>query len=278
MPLFSTVSFVTNIAKGYALSDALRIATECGLSHVEIASIAGMCEHIRPDEITPDFIGSLAAELRRNGLTAYAFAGHVDLTLDEGLAAFLIKMDLAAGIGCEVINTNAGAAERMGAFRQNIKKVIDKAERLGLTVCLESHGDIVGAAKDAAPLFKEIGHPLICFNYDTGNTYYYAKGKISIEDDILYALEYLAYVHIKDISVGNGRAQYRPIGRGDLNFPKIFAALGQIGRAINCGLEIPVFVAGTLESLSSAAAPIGEDEIRGAISSSLEYMKSVGVI
>jgi sugar phosphate isomerase/epimerase len=168
----------------------------------------------------------------------------------------------------------------MGEFRRNIRKVIEKAEKLGLTVCLESHGDIIGTAKEAVNVFREIDHPLIRFNYDTGNTYYYAKGGVSVWDDVLYGLEYIAYVHIKDIHVdiGGDRAYYRPLGTGDIDFAKFFASLGQSGRPLCCGLEIPVFVNGTLSLLSSTAAPIGEDEIRGAVSGSMDYLARLGVV
>jgi len=277
MRLFNSVSLVTNIAKGYALPQALRITSELGFDYVEIASIAGMCEHVLPGEITPDFTDSLNELLRSNNLSAYAFSGHVDLTQDEGLEAFLKKMELAAGIGCKIINTNSGPIERLDAFRRNLPKVIDSAERLGLTVCLESHGDIVGTAKDAAPLFREINHNLIRLNYDTGNTYYYAKGNVKIEDDILYGLEFLAYVHIKDIGIEGERAYYRPLGAGDVNLPKVFDSLAQTGRLIPCGLEIPVFVAGTLKRLSPSAAPISEAEITGAVNQSMDYLRKAEV-
>lgn len=276
MPLFSSVSFVTNIAKGYTLPQALGIAARNGFELAEIASIAGMCEHIAPSDITPEYIRSVSDMLARENMNSYAFAGHVDLTEEDGLSAFLKKMDLASGIGCKVINTNSGPAGRIGEFRVNIRKVIDKAERLGLTVCLESHGDIVGTAKDSAGLFREINHPLLRFNYDTGNTYYYAKGDVAIEEDILYALEYMAYVHVKDIEITGDAAHYRPIGAGDLDFEKIFGALRQFGKPLHCGLEIPVFVAGDLNALASSAAPIGEDEIAGALKQSLDCMRGQG--
>ena len=285
MAIFESVSLVTNIAKGYSLQQAMRIASECGFGRVEIASIGGMCEHVKPGDITPGFIKSVSDMMEAHKLSAYAFSGHVDLTLDDELEGFLKKMDLAAGIGCALINTNTGPAGRMAEFRRNLPRFIDRAERLGLTVCLESHGDIVGTAKDAAPLFREINHPLIRFNYDTGNTYFYAGGNVTIEDDILYGLEYMAYVHVKDIHIdgggsggGGGGAYYRPLGEGDVNLPKVFEALGQLGRPIHCGLEIPVFVAGTLAGLSSDAAPISEGEISGAVGQSMAYMRQHGAI
>ena len=278
MKLFNSVSLVTNIAKGYGLPQALRIVSECGFSMVEIASIEGMCEHVKADEITPAFIDELAAALGRENLSAYAFAGHLDLTQDSGLADFLKKMELAAGIGCKLINTNSGPAGRIGEFRRNLPKVIEKAERLGLMVCLESHGDIVGTAKQAAPLFREINHPLIRMNYDTGNTYYYAKGGVAVEDDVLYAMDYLAYVHVKDIHIDGAHAYYRPLGDGDVNLHAFFNALRESGRTLECGLEIPVFVAGTLERLSPDAAPIGEDEIHRVAARSMDYLKRDGAI
>ena len=278
MALFSSVSLVTNIAKGYTLPQALRIVAGCGFGYVEIASIAGMCEHVLPGDIVPGYADSLKRLLSSNNLSAYAFSGHVDLTEDGGLADFLKKMELAAGLGCKVINTNSGPSGRIGEFRRNLPKIIDCAERLGLIVCLESHGDIIGTAKDAAPLFREINHPLIRLNYDTGNTYYYAKGDVKVEDDILYGLEYLAYVHIKDISIVGHRANYRPLGMGDVDLYKFFSAISQLERPVHCGLEIPVFVAGTLEGLSPSAAPISESEISDAVGRSMDYMRRAGVI
>ena len=346
--LFNSVSLVTNIAKGYSLEQALQIVSECGFGRVEIASIGGMCEHVTPGDITPEFIETLVDMLKSYNLSSYAFSGHVDLTEDSGVEAFLLKMDLAAGIGCKVINTNAGPAGRLAEFRRNLPIIIDRAERLGLTVCLESHGDIIGSAKEASRLFKEINHPLIRMNYDTGNTYYYAKRNIPIEDDILYGLEYLAYIHIKDVYIGDDRrgndrcmdkrdsddrcrdnrcsdnrdsddrcsdkrcsdnsdsddrcsdnrcsdnrerddrcrddwdsgdiARYVPIGMGGINFPKVFASLAQLGRPIDCGLEIPVFVAGTPDALSSSAAPISVEAIRSAVGQSMEYLRDLAVV
>jgi len=214
--------------------------------------------------------------LGEENLTTYAFSGHVDLTLDGGLEDFLKKMDLASAIGCKLINTNSGPANRIGEFRRNLRRVVARAEKLGLTVCLESHGDIVGTARDSAPLFREINHPLIRMNYDTGNTYYYAGGGVDVGEDIKYALEFLAYVHVKDIHIDGNNAYYRALGAGDVDLHKVFAALKGAAQPLRCGLEIPVFVAGTLERLSPEASPIGEDEIRGAIETSMDFMKNAG--
>jgi len=275
MKLFENVSLVSNIAKGYALPQALRIVSECGFDHVEIASIGGMCEHVSPREITPDYAAALAERLKQANLKAFAFSGHVDLTREDEADDFLKKMELAAAIGCKVINTNAGPAAGLDSFRRHLRKVIDRAEKLELTVCLESHGDIIGTAKNAAALFRKINHPLIRMNYDTGNTYYYSKGAAAVEDDVLYALEYLAYVHIKDIHIDGDRAYYRPLGMGDINLYGFFDALKQLGRPISCGVEIPIFVHGTLERLSSSDAPIGEDAIRAAADQSIKYYKKL---
>lgn len=273
MGLFHPVSLGSNIAKGYSLPHALQIMSSCGMNYVEIASISGVCEHVPPEIITPEYIQELNDLLVQSNLKCYAFSGHLDLTLEKGLDDFFRKMELAAGIGCKIINTNSGPVERLETFQRHMSIIIDKAERLELMVGLETHGDIVNTAKQAAKLFREINHPLIRLNYDTGNTFYYAKGRITLEDDILYGLEYLSYIHIKDIHIDGNDVCYCPLGKGDIDFPKIFSAIGDSGQSIACGIEIPVFMSGNLSELYSATAPISEEEIREAVRQSMDYLK-----
>ena len=273
--LFSPVSLGSNIAKGYSLSKALELVSSCGFEYVEIASIAGVCEHIAPGDINGDFIQSVKDMLASAGLKAYAFAGHVDLTDEKETDDFLKKIELAAGIGCRLINTNSGPVSRMAQFRENMIKVIEKAERCNIKVCLESHGDIIETAQQAACVLREINHPLIRMNYDTGNTLYYAKGAIKLEEDILYASEFIEYIHLKDIRIDGDRVDYCPLGKGCVNFGKIFDSIKQFERNIGCGLEIPVFITGDFNALNSTAAPLGEDDIRAAAAESMEFLKTV---
>ena len=84
-----------------------------------------------------------------NYLKCLAVAGHVDLTIEEQLQDFLKKIEFTSRIGAKYINTNSGPLERIGTFRDNIKRVISAAEKWNVTVCLESHGDILSTARQS---------------------------------------------------------------------------------------------------------------------------------
>lgn len=251
----------------------MQMASSLAFEHVEIASILGNCEHITPAQMTEDYAAQVRELLDKHCLNAYSFSGHVDLTEEEQLRDFMIKMKFAKQIGCCIINTNCGPSNRMREFMCSIRRIITLAERLDIIVGLESHGDIIDTAKDAALLLHEINHPLIRLNYDTGNTFYYAKGKIDIAEDIKYGFEYLAHIHLKDIRIRGASVQYCPIGQGDIDFPNFFNSLSSIGRPIPCGLEIPIFVCGTLETLSADRYPLSDHTIRDAIDQSIDYIK-----
>lgn len=273
--LFAPLALGTNIYKGYDLAHALAGVRRLGFDTAEIASIIGNCIHVEPAEMTDEKAAEVKKMLIDNNLKTYAFAGHADLTDDKQYSDFLIKMQFAKKIGAKIINTNSGPIDRYDIFMTNLKEVIRLAEQLDIIVCLESHGDIVDTGKKAAELMGKINHPLIRLNYDTGNTYYYAKGKIDIAEDLKYGLPYLAHIHLKDIRLEGNRAIYTAIGEGDLDFGAIFATIRTLGGPVPCGFEIPVYVEGTLDALSPAKAPLSEREIDAAVRSSMKFVESL---
>lgn len=273
--LFAPLALGSNIARGYPLEDALAMTREAGFEYTEIASIVGSCEHLKPEEMNAETAAGVKALLERYRLKTYAFSGHGDLTDEKQLDDFLIKMRFASAVGAKIINTNSGPLSRKAEFWQAIRKIIPLAEELNLTVCLESHGDIIDTAKNAAQTLREIGHPLIRLNYDTGNAYYHAWGGIDLAEDLKYGLPYLAHIHLKDICLEGDRAYYRPIGAGDLDFRAIFQVLRSLGKPVPCGLEIPVYMQGTRGALAGTAAPLPRESIAAAVETSLRTIEEL---
>ena len=273
--MFNSFSIGTNIAMGYSIEDALALLKKAGFARVEISSIAGMCEHADPRCMDERYAVKFTELLAQSGLTCSALAGHVDLTEPVQLEHFLRKIEFAARIGAPIVNTNSGPLSRLDDFRKNIRKVIAQAERYNVMVCLESHGDIVNTAKDSVHIFREINHPLIRLNYDTGNTYFYQKGNVSVEEDIKYGFEYLEHVHLKDISIEGNRVEYRPIGSGDIDFGAFFSSLRELGKDIPIGIEIPVFVKGTIQAIGPTNYPLATDELLRACDSSMDHLRAL---
>lgn len=246
-----------------------------GVEYVELSSIAGMCEHIEPKLINEDYSAMVRELLDSNNLKCLAVAGHVDLTEESQLQDFFKKIEFTSFIGAKYINTNSGPIENLSIFRQNIKRIIAHAEKYDVTVCLESHGDIVRTAASSVGYIREINHPLIRMNYDTGNTFFYEKGDINLAEDIALATDFLSYLHLKDITINGDSVKYKPIGDGDIDFGPIFAELISAGLCLNASLEIPVFVEGTVNGIGPKNVPLSREAIKSAIDRSFEYVNSL---
>lgn len=273
MELFELVSLGTNLCKGYSFEDALDIVKECGFAYVEPSSIVNMCEHIRPEEMTPEYASKVKALLAEKGLKCYAVSGHVDLTQEKQFHDFMKKLAFAGRIGARMVNTNSGPVERRDIFYRNMKEAIKEAERWDVVIGLESHGDIVSTAKESVEVFEYFHHPLVRLNYDTGNTLFYSAGKVRIEEDIKYGFEYLAHLHLKDIRIKGNEVAYVPVGAGDVRFPAVFKTLKTLGRKIPCGYEIPVHVKGVLGDIGPQNTPMIKEDIFNAVKRSTEYVE-----
>lgn len=275
MKLFNPYSLGTNICKGYELDEALDIVKESGFECAELSSIVNMCEHINPDNITPEYAQQVKEMLEKKGMSCYAVSGHVDLTEDKQFHDFLKKVEFAGRIGAHIINTNSGPKSRRDVFYKNMSSIIKAAEKWNVVIGLESHGDIVDTAQDSVEVFEYFHHPLVRLNYDTGNTLFYSEGKVKIEEDIKYGLPYLEHLHLKDIKIEGNNVRYCPIGEGDVNFPAVFDVLKSLKREIPCGLEIPVHVRGVLGKIVPVGTPMPREDIVAAVRSSTNYIDSI---
>ncbi len=275
MKLFEPFSLGTNLCLGYTLEEALELVKLSGFEYAELSSIVNMCEHIDPKKITDEYIEQIIELLSKTGIKCHAVSGHVDLTIEEQFQDFLKKIEFAGKIGAKIINTNSGPLERIEIFHKNMVKIIEHAERYNVIIGLESHGDIIGTAKDSIHIFKRYNHPLVRLNYDTGNTYFYCNGNITVEEDIKYGLEYMEHLHLKDIHIGGNQVEYRPIGGGDINFEKVFDVLKDFGKTIPCGLEIPTHVKGVLGAIKPTNVPMSREAILADVKQSTDYIKKL---
>lgn len=273
MELFNLYSLGTNLCKGFTFEKALEIVKNSGFDYVEPSSIINMCEHIDPADITVQYASEIKELLHKKGLKCYAVSGHVDLTEERQFRDFLKKIEFTGRIGAKMINTNSGPVKRIDVFYENMKKIIEAAEKWDVIIGLESHGDIISTAKESVKVFEYFHHPLVRLNYDTGNVLFYSEGKADVAEDIKYGYEYLSHLHLKDISIQGRAVRYTPIGEGDVNFPEVFRSLREMGKSIPCGYEIPVHVKGVLGDIRPVGTPMDERDIYEAVRKSTQYVE-----
>ena len=274
--LFTQVSLGTNLFAGYGLTEALDMACSWGFDKVELSIITGICEHIAEEDLTEEKAAWLLEELRKRNMQIPAVSGHQpDITQEDQFEIFMKKLAFAGRLGAKIININAGVRGREAEFYRLFPKAIDLAEKYGIVIGLESHGDIVNTAADSIEVFKYFHHPLVRYNYDFGNTKYFNGADFDVAEDVKIAFDYIANIHFKDVVIRPDYAAYVPIGDGCVEYERVFESLRQLGRPVGCGLEIPVALQGTTKALAPTGIPLPEAVMRDAAYRSVDYVSSV---
>jgi sugar phosphate isomerase/epimerase len=226
----------TNTYHSYGLDDALAGIAAAGFKHVELSAVPGWTEHV-------DLDGDPSETRRRldgYGLEAVSLSGHSDLTTRDGLEHGIKAVRWAAAYGLPVVNSAVGghesADENEAAFLANVGELADAADRAGVVVALEIHGDIMASSDVTIPLIEKIGRDSIRVNYDTANVEYYSGD--SAVDDLPKITRYLAHVHLKDTTGGKGNWDFPAVGDGTVDFARVREILTDAGYSGPYSVEI----------------------------------------
>jgi L-ribulose-5-phosphate 3-epimerase len=217
----------TNSYHTYGFEEALDGIAGAGYKYVELSAVPGWTEHVDLD--TPP------ADVRRlvnqHGLSAVSLSGHSDLTTAEGLEHGIKAVRWAAEYGIPIMNTAVGghqsADENESAFLANADKLADAADRAGVVVALEIHGDIMASSDVTIPLLDKIGRDSIKVNYDTANVEFYSGQRAT--DDLPKITSRLAHVHFKDTVGGKGVWNFGAVGSGTVDFAGVLRILRDAG-------------------------------------------------
>ncbi len=275
MTTLAPFCFCTNNVPGSRLEPALELAARCGFTCVELSAIDGISEQIVAEEVCPAYVEQTRRLLDRFGLRCYAVSGHCDMTEEKSFRRLLKKIEFAGEIGASCLNTRCGPKSRWDIFQRNVREAAALAARYGMTLNLESYGDIVGPASECGEVFRALDLPNVGYNYDPGNTFRFARGEISIEDDLAHAEVRPAYLHLKDASLCGGWIRNDPIGQGQLRYPAILDELDR-GRStpLPTGLEIPLTFRVRASDLSFDFLSPTLDQVEDAVRVSLRYIRS----
>jgi L-ribulose-5-phosphate 3-epimerase len=226
----------------YAFADALAGIAAAGYSHVELSAVPGWCEHVDVQRPARE----VRAALDAHGLEACSISGHSDLTSVDGLAHGLAVVRWAEAFGVPIVNTavggHASGSESEAAFLANVGTLADAADAAGVTIALETHGELMRSGAAAAALVERIGRASVRVNYDTANVVFY--GGVRPEDDLPAVLPHVAHVHLKDKRGGAGVWDFPAIGEGELDVGRVLALLRAGAYAGPISVEIEFTAAG----------------------------------
>jgi sugar phosphate isomerase/epimerase len=219
------VSVSTMAFDGYSLETALDELAGLGVKHVEPASVDKIFQHL----VEEDFCDGRAAWLRdqfaARGLSCLSLSVHMDLTGADAVERFHRRLKFARNIGARCVNSIAGPAGKLEEFRKNIPAIADRARDLGVMIALENHGDLLDREQQALQFIREINHPAVRVNYDTGNAWYYSKGAINPVEELALLAPVVAHVHVKTPKIVDGLLRWVALGDGILDLPGLARVL-----------------------------------------------------
>lgn len=208
---------------------ALQGIANAGFKNVELHASHEWESHVKVEEMKSEDIERLRNLLAKYNLTPISMSAHCNLTTEEGLAALKRRIDFAKEFDIKILVTGTGPWRNDRTLEQlyeNVQQASQYAKKDEVLIALETHGSgFTGESHTATgklylPIIKHINLPNVRVCYDTANVIYHEG--VRPEEDILYIAEYLGYLHVKDKAGPRGVKQYPPLGRGNINFSRIF--------------------------------------------------------
>lgn len=203
--------------------------------------------------------------LDRHGLKASGLSAHTPLMRPEISVPYLEKaIRLAAVVGAPVVNTDEGIrpswlddAECFQVMRYTFKKVLQVAERYGISIGIEPHQSLSKTTRGLLRIATLVDSPLLRINYDTGNAF---LGGEDPYEGLKAVLPRLVHIHAKDISIKQaedeaGKVTGTPVGcacgEGVIDWTKVIGILRESNwsgvLSVECGT--PGQAAGSLANL-----------------------------
>jgi sugar phosphate isomerase/epimerase len=209
------------------LTDAFQHLPELGVEHIEI------------DCPQPGQSAEVEQALKTSGLRPTTVALPNELVSAEDYGdRFSRCTEFAAAWGARLLfaSVNSSHLGREETFRR-LRELGDLAAARGMTICLETHPDLVTNGDVGAATMRELAHPAVKINFDTANLYYYNRD-VDAVGELRKVVATVASVHVKDTGGGYKEWDFPAIGEGVVDFPGVLKVLAEHGYGGPLTLEI----------------------------------------
>ena len=233
------VGVISTTYSHYDLKDALEGITGAGFKYIELATI------FFPGQLYKDHVFDergdykKCAELcKKFNVEIIAICAHGRLMKDDGIKRFKKCIDVANDLGVWCVSTGTGEIKSENdkkRFYNDIRILGEYAAKKDVMICIEIHNAWFSNGKAANQIINEIGMDNIKINYDTANVIFY--GDTRPENDIKYALDNIAHLHLKDKRGGYKVWDFPALGEGEIDFNVIINALKDYDGSICVEIE-----------------------------------------
>jgi inosose dehydratase len=236
-----TLSCFTNCYGPEGVWRAVERIRETGIDHLELA----LRGHNLGGLVIPE---SAVITEKADDATAQAFCDHLakhgvkvsgcnvggaDIRTREGVELTERRIRFAARwFGVKVVVSGAGQPandEERRTVVAHLRRIGETAGEHGITVALETHKGPTQNANAMLALMKDVDHPQVRLNFDTGNIAYYNEGA-NPADELEQVKHLVRNVHLKDNRGGFEDWYFPSIGDGGaVDFERIRTILDSVG-------------------------------------------------
>ena len=262
----------SNCYHGYSIEDAIRGIAAAGFHYIELTATKGWTEHVFPDQSFARLL-EVKDMLERYGLRPFAMSGHCNLMDTERIGDFIRNIRLAAFFGCDYIVSSIGEAHlKDNAVADNetvarhIAALVPELEKNHLMLVLETHGTEHGTGSVLSEIVRLVNSERVKVNYDTANVIFY--GRVDPCEDLKACIDDVAYIHLKDKAGADDAWDFPAVGKGRVDFPRLFGTLEASGNDSPFSIEIEFTAKGAKDL----------DEVNQAVLDSAAYLRAQGFV
>lgn len=180
------------------------------------------------------------------------------------------KLDLASHFGVKSVVIDAGWATSDAEREQicvRLREIGDYADKLGITACCETQRGLCVNHREMLAAIREVDHPRIRVNFDTGNLFYYNE-RIQAEVALAKVCHLVKHVRLKDSRGVVGQWHACTLGNGGaVDFLRTY----QIMR--DCGFRGPFSIA--IEGVDGEP-DLSLTEHHQRVIESVQYLRGIG--
>ncbi|MBN1418457.1 MAG: sugar phosphate isomerase/epimerase [Planctomycetes bacterium] len=214
----------------------------------------------------PEERAAVERRLAESGLASVVLRGSAELAKPDFLEAIGTQLATceAMGVRYMFLSAKRGDLTKDAAY-ERLRRAGDLAREHGVTIALETHPDLGTNADVQLETMRQVNHPNVRVNFDTGNISYYNAGRDAAAE-LEKVIEYVATVELKDHD-GKPESWYFPaLGRGVVDLAEVVRILERHRFAGPVTMEI--------EGVKGVQR--GEAEIEEDIAESAAYVRTLG--
>jgi len=245
---------------GKAAGRAYEEMQKIGLKYVEVC--AGH----------PSKVPAEREKYEKFGIQAATISGRVDIQSEICAAKFEPHAVAcqAAGADRMFVSVKADELDLRIAYAR-LYECGEVAKQYGVTICMETHPDLITNMEVALQTMKGVDHPNVRVNFDTANIYYYNEGIDGVEE-LKKILDYVEAVHLKETN-GAPKTWYFPTfgdEKGIVKWTETFGLLN--GRGFHGPFTMEI------EGCEGDAEKMEEDDYVKRVADSVEHLRGLGLV